>query len=155
MNRRAFTLVELLVVISIIGLLSTIATVSLSSARAKSRDAKRMADLKQISTAVELYIATKGYLPTYNSAYPTSWCTYIWNATYPDFINDITPFMPNIPTDPKTPHQGSDYFFRNYDGSSKYALCGKLEQATGNTYDYTSSCTGSVVYNYCIFPNGT
>jgi prepilin-type N-terminal cleavage/methylation domain-containing protein len=42
MRRKAFTLVELLVVISIIGLLSTIAVTSLSSARRQSRNAKRM-----------------------------------------------------------------------------------------------------------------
>jgi prepilin-type N-terminal cleavage/methylation domain-containing protein len=151
---RAFTLVELLVVIAVIGLLSTIAVVSLSTSRIKARDAKRIADLKQISTAVELYISANGHLPTYHSDYPTSWCTYIWHPSYPEFITDIAPFMPNVPTDPKTPHQGSDYFFRNFDGFGKYALCGNLEQDTGKSYDY-SSCTGSVPYNYCIFPNGT
>jgi len=129
--------------------------VSLSSSRIKARDTKRKADLKQISTAVELYISDNGHLPTYHSDYPTSWCTYIWNATYPEFINDLELYMPNIPTDPKTPKQGSDYFFRNFDGTNKYALCGNMEQDPGNRYDYTSSCTGSVVYNYCIFPNGT
>ena len=55
MPRRAFTLIELLVVVAIIGLLSTIAVVSLSSARSKARDAKRMADIHQISNAMQLY----------------------------------------------------------------------------------------------------
>jgi prepilin-type N-terminal cleavage/methylation domain-containing protein len=41
MRRRAFTLVELLVVIAIIGLLSTVAVVSLAGARSKARDVKR------------------------------------------------------------------------------------------------------------------
>ena len=50
-----FTLIELLVVIAIIGLLSTIAVVSLNSAREKGRDAKRVADIRQIQTALELY----------------------------------------------------------------------------------------------------
>jgi len=45
----------LLVVISIIGLLSTLAVVALSSAREKARDAKRVADIKQVQTALELY----------------------------------------------------------------------------------------------------
>lgn len=55
MNKKGFTLIELLVVIAIIGLLSTLAVVSLNNARAKSRDAKRIADVKQVQTALELY----------------------------------------------------------------------------------------------------
>jgi len=63
-QRRGFTLVELLVVISIIGLLSTLAVVSLNSARQKARDAKRIADVKQIQTAMELYYNDKQGYPT-------------------------------------------------------------------------------------------
>jgi general secretion pathway protein G len=54
-KQKGFTLIELLVVIAIIGLLSTLAVVSLNSARQKARDAKRVADVKQIQTALELY----------------------------------------------------------------------------------------------------
>ncbi len=60
----AFTLIELLVVIAIIGVLSTLAIVALGNLRAKSRDAKRVADIKQISTALELYYDDQGYYPT-------------------------------------------------------------------------------------------
>jgi len=49
-----FTLIELLVVIAIIGLLSTLAVVSLNSARGKARDAKRVSDIKQLSTIIEM-----------------------------------------------------------------------------------------------------
>jgi len=41
--------------IATIGLLSTLAVVSLNNARMKSRDAKRISDIKQIQTALELY----------------------------------------------------------------------------------------------------
>ncbi len=54
-KKKAFTLVELLVVIAIIGLLATLSVLSLNNARAKARDAKRVADVKQIMTALELY----------------------------------------------------------------------------------------------------
>lgn len=59
-TRSGFTLIELLVVISIIGLLSTLAMVALNSARVKSRDAKRAADMQQIQTAMALYFDTNG-----------------------------------------------------------------------------------------------
>ena len=52
--RSAFTLIELLIVIAIIGLIATIALVGLSGARAKSRDQKRLTDLKQIQKGLEL-----------------------------------------------------------------------------------------------------
>jgi prepilin-type N-terminal cleavage/methylation domain-containing protein len=52
--KKGFTLIELLVVIAIIGILSTIAVIALQSARTKSRDAKRIADIKQVQTALEM-----------------------------------------------------------------------------------------------------
>ena len=54
-NKKGFTLIELLVVIAIIGLLATIAVVALGTARKSSRDSKRIGDVKQIQTALELY----------------------------------------------------------------------------------------------------
>jgi len=55
-NRVAgFTLIELLVVIAIIGLLATIAVTGLSAARQKARDTKRIADVRSVFVALELY----------------------------------------------------------------------------------------------------
>lgn len=48
-------MIELLVVIAIIGVLASVVLVSLNSARSKSRDAKRVADVRQMQTALELY----------------------------------------------------------------------------------------------------
>ncbi|OGE75347.1 MAG: hypothetical protein A3C85_02345 [Candidatus Doudnabacteria bacterium RIFCSPHIGHO2_02_FULL_48_21] len=60
-----FTIIELLVVISIIALLASVILVSLNSARAKARNAKRVSDLLQIQTALELYYDD-------NNRYPVS-----------------------------------------------------------------------------------
>ena len=54
-NQKGFTLIELLVVIAIIGLLASVVLLALNSARQKSRDAKRLADVRQIASALELY----------------------------------------------------------------------------------------------------
>jgi len=63
-KNKGFTLIELLVVIAIIGLLSSLAIVSLSAVRKKSRDAKRLADMRQIRTALELYYGRNGRYPS-------------------------------------------------------------------------------------------
>ena len=54
-TKKGFTLIELLVVIAIIGILASIVLASLNTARIKSRDARRIADIKQIQIALELY----------------------------------------------------------------------------------------------------
>lgn len=68
MNKKGFTLIELLVVIAIIGLLSTLAVVALGSARQKARDSKRLSDIKQIQTALELYYTDANSYPTTSAA---------------------------------------------------------------------------------------
>jgi len=62
-NKKGFTLIELLVVIAIIGLLSTLSILALNTARARSRDARRVADVKQIQTALEMYYNDTGSYP--------------------------------------------------------------------------------------------
>ncbi len=62
-HNKGFTLIELLVVIAIIGILSTVVLASLNSARSKGRDAKRMQELQQMHTAIELYINENGFAP--------------------------------------------------------------------------------------------
>jgi type IV pilus assembly protein PilA len=63
LKQRGFTLIELLVVIAIIGILSAVVLVSLNSARAKSRDARRLSDVRQIMTAMEIYYNDNGAYP--------------------------------------------------------------------------------------------
>ena len=59
LNRKnkdsGFTLIELLVVIAIIGVLASIVLASLNNARRKSRDARRITDVKQLGLALQLY----------------------------------------------------------------------------------------------------
>ncbi|MBU2036742.1 prepilin-type N-terminal cleavage/methylation domain-containing protein [Patescibacteria group bacterium] len=77
---KGFTLIELLVVIAIIGILATIVMVSLNTARAKARDARRISDVRQIQLALQMHYDSVGsypaalnsatFVPTYINAAP-------------------------------------------------------------------------------------
>jgi len=78
MKSKGFTLIELLVVVAIIGILATVVLASLGSARSRARDARRMADMKNIQTALELYFLDNGSYPStgsLNTTYMDLTCT--------------------------------------------------------------------------------
>jgi type II secretion system protein G len=96
-----FTLIELLVVISIIGLLSSVVMASLSSARSKSRDTRRMADLRQIQTALEMYYdANGGYPVNTNGAWGLSNTASSCGGYWSDLVTALSPYMQALPNDP-------------------------------------------------------
>ncbi|MCX6793222.1 MAG: prepilin-type N-terminal cleavage/methylation domain-containing protein [Candidatus Falkowbacteria bacterium] len=112
--KLGFTLIELLVVIAIIGVLSTMAIIALGSARAKARDSKRVADIKQISTALELYYAD-------NSNYPTT-MTVGGALVSPSGVT----YMGSIPSNPTPRNDGdcpsNDYSYIYSTTTNKYSL---------------------------------
>jgi prepilin-type N-terminal cleavage/methylation domain-containing protein len=155
MNRKAFTLVELLVVIAIIGLLSTVAVVSLNSARAKARDTKRIADIKQIMTAMNLYLNENGHYPDTGALGCAQGYTWYclghgtsgtcWQGIYHGCTaldNALAPYMAKIPDDPTndTAYAGDAYAYFYYNGGSPNpALSWGMDQATSAT-----ACLGGI-----------
>lgn len=66
---QGFTLIEMLVVISLIGILAALALVSFSASQKQARDTTRKSDLKQYQTALEQYAnLTNGLFPSRTSA---------------------------------------------------------------------------------------
>ncbi|MBI2023488.1 type II secretion system protein [Candidatus Giovannonibacteria bacterium] len=100
-GKKGFTLIELLVVIAIIGILASVVLASLNSARMKSRDARRIADLNQIRLALELRADAN-------------------SAEYPDDIyaaspNGLAPtYIAVVPKDPN----GANYKYDNLDAAA-------------------------------------
>ncbi|QSH39707.1 type II secretion system protein [Candidatus Kaiserbacteria bacterium] len=147
-SQRGFTLIELLVVIAIIGMLSSVVLASLNSARESARDARRLADIRQIQTALELRF--DGVSP----------------AEYPDSLSLLVSggYMPSIATDPRT---GIEYYYDNLTSAAgacatatgvctSYVLGANLENTAHNVLvgdaDGTVgavTCTDPV---YCVRP---
>lgn len=73
-KEKGFTLVELLVVISIISLLASIVFASLNSARAKARDARAISDFRNIKNALYLFNDQTNAMPTNNFCNGTTVC---------------------------------------------------------------------------------
>lgn len=60
LRNKGFTLIEILVVISIIGILASLALTSYSRAQKQARDTQRKSDLNQYRNALEQYASTSG-----------------------------------------------------------------------------------------------
>ncbi len=65
-----FTLTELLVVLTIIGLLITVALASLSSAKARARDSRRAGEVNTLSKALALYLSIRDEYPQTGGNFP-------------------------------------------------------------------------------------
>lgn len=124
MNKKGFTLIELIVVIAIIGLLSTLAVVALGSARTKARDSKRLADLKQLQTALEIYYTEQNAYPAGNGVTLGTGNAACLNASGFAAAGCASALMGQVPADPQN-------------GSYVYTV-------NGNTYTVTASLEGDV-----------
>ena len=160
---RGFTLIELLVVIAIIAILASIVLASLNSARVKSRDARRMADLKQVENALELYNND-------NQSYPAV-------TTYSALSSYLVPnYISTLPVDPQGASSTYAYAYQALASSAtnaatcssapcgSYVLRVQLENDNTTVLDQsadsgltlgstvTTSCDHSTSYYYCVRP---
>lgn len=135
MNKKAFTLIELMVVMAIIGILVGLSIAAMMGARKTARDGTRKADLEQIRSALEMYKVDNGLYPPLGWG---GWCTQISNGTYPQVKNALEGYIESVPQDPVYAGTYQDYFYRRLDGGNKYALYAELE--TVNVNDDFSGC---------------
>lgn len=141
-NKKGFTLIELLVVIAIIGILSTLAIVALGNARARSRDAKRVSDIRQISSALELYFNDNGMYPT----------AITWGQS---LSSGSTVYMAIIPTNPTPISDGScpatgtptNYMYSPINSNASYVITYCIGSATGQIGAGTQRATPAGISN--------
>lgn len=141
---KGFTLLEMLIVMSIIAILTSVLWANFFSSLAKGRDSRRKQDLEAISRALELYYND-------NKAYPTALPGPATPFAHPTDSSVI--YMSNIPADPSYP--GSTYCYPTPEAISQFKLYAKLENTNDPKVIPAVSCNG-VNYNYGISsPNTT
>lgn len=123
-----FTLIELLVVIAIIGVLASVVLASLNNARRKSRDARRISDLKQLQLALELYFDSSA-----------------GNGNYPIALASLAPdYIPQVPTDPSGNDCGASanycYAYQTTGTRTTYHIGANLEDTANSALSSDRDC---------------
>lgn len=137
-ENKGFTLFELLISISIIGILTALAVVSFSSAQKKARDVRRLEDMKSIQNAAEQYYSTVG------------------NYVYPAGIDIATNWTVNgqallqaFPKDPKGVGW-TGYSYTPGTGNVSYCACAFVENTNTANADNACDFNSANKQFYCV-----
>ncbi len=139
-QKRGFTLIELMVVIAVIGILSSVISANFNITRKKARDAKRISEIRQIQTALALYYDTYGQYPasgqcgalTPNNGWSNSVECLSGGRWLKDATTDLSAFIASDPIDPINQNnwtRGAYYYYSRWYGGDKqwYMLIYSLE----------------------------
>lgn len=150
MTKKAFTLVELLVVMAVIGVLATLSLFGLKGARESARDAVRKSNLETIASGLELYKADCKVYPIgagdFYSLFGSSFTDNDGGASSCGSGSNI--YIQEVPKDSIN---GRNYYYVS--SGVTYTLCTGLE--SDNTLDSICSsaganCGSSVVCSYHV-----
>lgn len=112
---RGFTLIEIMVAITIMAILATVGMTTYNQSQLRARDAKRKQDLRAVATALELFYQTYKRFPCSGNGWVNSslgsWITDLQDATYCAAGTGTTlapRFISQVPKDPLS-NTGSGY----------------------------------------------
>jgi len=118
-KKSAFTLIELMIVITILGVLAAMVSGNFITSLKKGRDARRKADLEQIQRALEMYYEDKKVYPTAGAA-----PGFVFGSQFTDSVTGKI-YMQRVPNDPIS---GKNYGYESADGTD-YRLYACLENS--------------------------
>jgi prepilin-type N-terminal cleavage/methylation domain-containing protein len=113
--KKGFTLIEIMVAVSIIAILSAIGFAAYNQTRAVARDGKRLSDAQEVQKALEQYYAV-------NSRYPTEAEVGADGGVLKSYFSSGT-----FPVDPQTGNNEASGYWSRGTCSNKYVFCIKLE----------------------------
>ncbi len=147
--RKGFTLIEILIVVAIIGVLSSVVLVGLRPAQQRGRDTRRIADLKEVQNALELYYQKCGFYPGNADCTGTA-----GSNDYASLSAVLTSASIGVKTLPKEPNTSKTYFYSQQGGGSGYVLGATLEDAgnpaLGSDIDGTFGSVSCADPTYCV-----
>jgi prepilin-type N-terminal cleavage/methylation domain-containing protein len=158
-----FTLVELMVVVSVIGILSSIVYANFGSARAAARDDIRKSSLEEVRLALELYKAQYGRYPLScrgdNAWSGANHALYDCATVGKDsrvYIEGLVPeFIAELPWDPNT-GTNRGYLYRTGTGGQSYKLLAintvERKQVTSYEDQYARCPAQTIVGQGCPNP---
>jgi general secretion pathway protein G len=145
-SKKGFTLIEIIVTISIIALLAAAGVVSYASLNRNSRDAKRRADLEQVRAAIEMYKST-------NDVYPPAVAFGLGNNICdPVGCSPGHTYLMNVPQDPD-PAGNRRYYYNYSAATTEYTIGAALEQSVGSCPGGLN-CGSGTNCTYCLGPYG-
>ncbi len=128
-SRPGFSLLEGLIVLAMVGLLAAFAAVSLNSARARTRDAQRLANMSTVRAALQLYWLEKATYPASEGANLGQAATKSEVLTSNGFQAKAEAagniFLPQVPTGPKV-----NEFYLYKGGPNGYSIRFQTESDT-------------------------
>jgi len=138
----AFTLIELLIVMAILGILTTLGISNFQSARVKARDAARKSDLQTIAKSLEAYANDYSGYPLSDAGSITD---YPWGDPFVDSKGTI--YAATLPEDSSA---NRSYYYES-DGTS-YSLYAALENENDLSIDtYTNTNCGTTTTIECNY----
>ena len=118
-NTMGFTLVELLVIVSIIAILTSAAVMSFVGSNQSGRDLERQVGLRELETALESYRRIEGRYPEGCNG-PDVWST---EQDCFQYIEDFWPdYILNLPRDPQLRGDGTGFAYRTNTDGTVYKL---------------------------------
>lgn len=150
-NNYGFTLIEVLVAVSIIGILSAVIAVNSIDSGKQSRDTERQADLRALQSAVELYKNKYGRYPEQcptSGASANGWSgqqgtDFACSGSDTQYIVGLAPeFISVLPIDPKTGTGQYGYVYRTNTNGTVYKLMAmnSVESESVTNYHTFKSC---------------
>lgn len=154
---KGFTLIEMLVVIAIIAILASIVITSVSSFQKSARDTRRIADLRNMQSYLELYFTKCGHYPGVSDSVAA--CSAVISGGGAQTWGHLTDAMKTVTENdiPQDPIKNGTYYYQYFTDADglRYLLTAKLEkdnsilQKNASAADFTGANCSAAEFFYC------